>query len=277
MMLTQRGDTSHLMTWTLQTQLENPSTPIENEIAAMGPWFHNLHLPDGTQTAPNHPLGDFPSFKWGQLADYVPEDLTGWTALDIGCNSGFYSFELARRGATVRAVDVEPHYLRQARWAAKLYGLEDRITFEELPLYDLARESGTYDIVWFMGVLYHLRYPLLALDIIGRKVDRLMVMQSLTTDDREVVSDTSHLMFDDIQRMTNPGWPKMSFVENDLLGDSTNWWIPNEACLQAMLRSSGFDIQAQPALGTFVCTPMDAAKTQFRFEGELKSASGRQD
>ncbi|HEX2099456.1 MAG TPA: DUF1698 domain-containing protein, partial [Candidatus Synoicihabitans sp.] len=65
----------------------------------LAPWFHNIHLPDGTQTAPNHPLGDFPRFKWQQIADHLPHDLTGWRVLDIGCNAGFYTVELARRGA----------------------------------------------------------------------------------------------------------------------------------------------------------------------------------
>ena len=71
---------------------------LADDIAALGPWFHNLHLPDGTQTVPDHFLGDFPTFKWEQIRDYLPADLAGWTALDIGCNAGFYSFELARRG-----------------------------------------------------------------------------------------------------------------------------------------------------------------------------------
>ncbi len=78
--------------------LEAPAAQ-DGDIAALGPWFHNLHLPDGRQTAPGHPLGDFPSFKWRELAPSLPQDLTGWSALDIGCNAGFYSFELARRGA----------------------------------------------------------------------------------------------------------------------------------------------------------------------------------
>src|SRR3954462_896239 len=93
------------------------------EAAALGPWFHNLHLPDGAQTAPDHPLGDFPSFKWKQLGPALPEHLDGCRALDIGCNAGFYSFELARRGADVLAIDHDPHYLRQARWAAAQYEL----------------------------------------------------------------------------------------------------------------------------------------------------------
>src|SRR3954454_5778995 len=105
------------------TETCSPSTAddaaMAGEIARLGPWFHNLHLPDGTQTCPDHWLGDFPSFKWRQIAGSIPEDLTGWTCLDIGCNAGFYSFELARRGATVTAIDLDERYLRQARWASK--------------------------------------------------------------------------------------------------------------------------------------------------------------
>lgn len=76
-----------------------PVGALAHEIARRGPWFHNLHLPDGAETAPNHPLGDFPQLKWLELSSHLPDELTGWSALDIGCNSGFYSIELARRGA----------------------------------------------------------------------------------------------------------------------------------------------------------------------------------
>lgn len=121
-------------------------------IEALAPWFHNLHLPDGEQTAPNHPLGDFPSFKWRQIAPHVPDDLDGLQVLDIGCNAGFYSFQLAARGARVTAIDIDPHYLAQARWASRRFGLEDRIEFRCMQLYDLARERSQFDLVWFMGV-----------------------------------------------------------------------------------------------------------------------------
>ena len=83
------------------SEAASKTASLADDIAALGPWFHNLHLPDGTQTAPGHFLGDFPTFKWEQIRDHLPTDLSGWTALDIGCNAGFYSFELARRGATV--------------------------------------------------------------------------------------------------------------------------------------------------------------------------------
>jgi tRNA (mo5U34)-methyltransferase len=257
---------------TLQSQLLSPKTETESAIARMGPWFHNLHLPDGTQTAPDHPLGDFPSFKWQQLKDLIPADLEGWQILDIGCNSGFYSYELAKRGATVTAIDMDEHYLRQARWAAKQYGLESKITFKQMGLYDLARCEETYDLVWFMGVLYHLRYPLLGLDIVSRKVKRLLVIQSLTTNDPAISTNTDDLKLEDINRMSQPGWPAMAFVENELFGDPTNWWLSNEAGLQAMLRTAGMQIQEHPAPGTYICAP-DAA-TPFQHGVELEAATG---
>src|SRR3954447_19506754 len=94
------------------------SDELGRQIARLAPWFHNLHLPSGHQTAPDHPLGDFPAWKWGQIAPHVPADLSGQRVLDIGCNAGFYSFQLAARGAEVLAIDTDEHYLGQARWAA---------------------------------------------------------------------------------------------------------------------------------------------------------------
>jgi tRNA (mo5U34)-methyltransferase len=106
------------MTRPLEQTVKSRHERLE-EIAALAPWFHNLHLPDGTETAPSHFLGEFPRYKWQALAPHLPKRLDGWTALDIGCNAGYYTFELARRGARVTGIDVDPHYLRQAEWAAR--------------------------------------------------------------------------------------------------------------------------------------------------------------
>jgi hypothetical protein len=100
---------------------------LQAQIEALGPWFHNLHLPGGVQTAPHHFIGgDFPRFKWLEIAPHIPQDLRGWRVLDVGCNAGFYSFELARRGASVLAIDVEDLYLTQARWAAACWACRTR-------------------------------------------------------------------------------------------------------------------------------------------------------
>ena len=71
---------------------------IEHRIQELGSWFQNLDL-NGVRTAPDHFLGDYPADKFSRFSHLVPEDLTGRTVLDIGCNAGFYSFEMRRRGA----------------------------------------------------------------------------------------------------------------------------------------------------------------------------------
>ena len=246
---------------------------LEEEIAALGPWFHNLHLPDGTQTVPDHYLGDFPTFKWEQIRDHLPVDLAGWTALDIGCNAGFYSFELARRGAAVTGVDHDPHYLRQARWAARQFGLENRVRFLEMQVYDLAASPEGYDLVLFMGVLYHLRYPLLGLDIVARRVRRRMIFQTLTMPGEDVREMPADLPIDERDVMTEPWWPKMAFIEHRLAGDPTNWWAPNHACVEAMLRSAGLRVLERPGHEIYVCEPGPPQPAWV--EAEMRAATGR--
>lgn len=227
----------------------------QDEIASLGEWFHNLHLPDGAQTAPDHPLGDFPAYKWEHLSAHIPHDLTGWTVLDIGCNAGFYSFELAKRGATVTGIDRDPRYLAQAEWAARQYGLEDRVTFRQMQVYDLAHIDETFDLVLFMGVFYHLRYPMLGLDIVSQRVRRMMVFQTLTMPGDEVYENIYDLHFGNRERMLAPGWPKMAFIEDTFAGDPTNWWAPNHACVEAMLRAGGMRVTKAIGQEIYLCAP----------------------
>ena len=113
------------------------------------------------------------------FAGALPADLSGKSVLDIGCNGGFYSIQMKRRGAErVLAIDSDPDYLAQARFAAEIAGCE--ITFELLSVYDVGSLHERFDLVLFMGVLYHLRHPLLALDLIRENVaGDLMVFQSM--------------------------------------------------------------------------------------------------
>ncbi len=240
---------------TLQATGGGTAGEQDEDIRRLGPWFHNLHLPGGRQTAPNHPLGDFPAFKWAQLAPCLPEDLSGWRVLDIGCNAGFYSFELAKRGADVLGIDHDEHYLEQARWAARQFGLETRTRFERRGVYELAHDPQTYDLILFMGVFYHLRYPLLALDLVARRVKRLMVFQSLSMPGDAVMEDTDSKRIDERKVMLEPGWPKMAFIEHQLAGDPTNWWAPNRAGIIAMLRSAGLLVEREPGDEMFLCRP----------------------
>ena len=159
---------------------------IEEKIAKLGPWFHNMVL-DGALTAPNHFLGDYPQVKFVRFADAIPQDLTGKAVLDIGCNGGFYSLEMKRRGAArVLGIDTDEHYLRQARFAAEVRGLE--VEFRRMPVWDVAALGERFDLVIFMGVLYHLRHPLLALDLIHEHVAKdLLLFQSMQRGSRELI------------------------------------------------------------------------------------------
>src|SRR5947209_7367681 len=95
-----------------------PREEIERRVRELGDWFQNLDL-NGVHTAPNHFLGDYPNFKWRAFEHAIPADLSGRTVLDIGCNAGFYSLEMKRRGAArVVGIDSDSAYLAQARFAA---------------------------------------------------------------------------------------------------------------------------------------------------------------
>lgn len=248
------------------------------DIERLGPWFHNLHLPDGSQTAPEHPLGDFPRYKWDVLAPHLPRRVDGWTVLDVGSNAGFYAFELAQRGARVTGIDVDPHYLDQARWAAREFGLESSVEFRHMQVYDLARSEEQFDLVLFLGVFYHLRYPLLGLDIVARRAARLLVFQTLTTEEMEVQPDTGDRSLDERSALREPGWPRMAFIEHQFAGDPTNWWVPNHAAALAMLRSSGLHVRSHLGHELYICEPMtphSPDRAPYDYTQELRAATGR--
>lgn len=233
--------------------------PLAGAIRELGPWFHNLHLPDGVQTAPDHPLGDFPAFKWAAVKPHLPERLDGWEVLDIGCNAGFYSFELARRGARVTAMDHDMRYLSQAHWAARQLDLDNRIAFRHGDIHELASRSERYDLVLFLGVFYHLRYPLLGLNLAASASRRLLLVQSLATGAPSADIDTTDPGYAGRERLREDAWPKLAFVEHELAGDPTNWWVPNPPAMQAMLRSAGLQINARPDEDTYLCERTAAA------------------
>ncbi|HEX6957362.1 MAG TPA: TIGR04290 family methyltransferase [Ferrovibrio sp.] len=225
---------------------------IERQIRALAPWFHNMTLA-GVETAPEHFLGNYPSVKWAHFRDALPQDLTGRTVLDIGCNAGFFSIEMKRRGASrVVGIDSDPHYLRQAEFAAGISGVE--VEFHEMSVYELARLGERFDIVLFMGVLYHLRHPLLALDLIYEWVAAdMLVCQAMQRGSGEVEPMAEDYPFSETAVFDAPGAPKLHFVEHRYAEDPTNWWIPNRACMEAMLRSAGFVIEARPEPEVYIC------------------------
>lgn len=228
---------------------------LEQKVRQLGDWFHNIDLL-GVATAPNHFLGDFPSVKWQHIASAIPADLSGAAVLDIGCNGGFYSLEMKRRGADrVLGIDVDDRYLNQARFAAQTLGLE--IEFQRLSVYEIDRIPGQFDYVFFMGVFYHLRYPVLALDKVAKKIcpEGRLVFQSMLRGSDEVKAWKENYLFWETEMFRDAAYPAMYFVEHSYANDQTNWWIPNRAAGEAVLRSSGFEIVDHPEAETWICQP----------------------
>jgi tRNA (mo5U34)-methyltransferase len=238
---------------------------IEARARALGPWFHNHDL-EGVSTAPDHFLGDYPRVKWKRFEHAIAADLRGKSVLDIGCNGGFYAIEMKRRGAArVLGIDRDERYLAQARFAAEVRGVD--VELRRMSVYDVGHLRERFDLVFFMGVLYHLRYPQLALDLLRRHVvGHTLVFQSMLRGSDEVMSPDSDYPFGETQVFDSPGYPKLHFVERGYSGDSTNWWIPNRACAEAMVRSAGFEIVDHPEAEVYVCRPRYGEPADWREE-----------
>ena len=188
-------------------------------------WRHRIRLPDGSITPGTQDTDAL------LAASGLPQDLSGLSVLDIGCSDGFYSFECERRGAAhVLAVDnFSSVFIDRADgfFRAKQL-LDSNVDFLAGDLFDLRpAELGRFDVVLFLGVLYHLRHPLLGLDRVADLCapGGLVILES---EIGEIDADVAE--------------PFMQFVEDGSINhDPTNWWIPSIQCVAALMRSSGLE------------------------------------
>ncbi len=233
------------------------SADIRQQVEALGEWFQNLDL-KGVATAPRHYLGDYPANKWRRIGPALPARLDGLSVLDIGCNAGFHALECKRRGARrVLGIDADARYLAQARFAAAVLNLE--VAFEHRSVYALAELDERFDYVFFLGLIYHLRYPLYALDLAARLTRRRLVFQTMLRGSAQVAPPAPDYDFWDRSPFRRPEFPKLYFIERSYAGDPTNWWIPNRAAAEAMLRSAGLEPVAHPEPETWICAPTGRA------------------
>jgi tRNA (mo5U34)-methyltransferase len=234
---------------------------IRERVQQLAPWFHNLDL-DGVQTAPDHFLGNYPVEHWRTFQDVVPWNLEGRTVLDVGCNAGFFSLRLKERGARrVVGIDSDPRYLAQARFAAEVAGLD--IEFQRMSVYEVPQLRERFDLVLFLGVLYHLRHPMLALDLLHEHVvGDLMVFQTMMRGSTEADPVAPDYPFEERRVFERADFPKLHFIEHKYAQDPTNWWIPNRACAEAMLRSAGFTVVRHPAPEVFLCRRGDTIERE---------------
>jgi tRNA (mo5U34)-methyltransferase len=230
----------------------NANDDLERQVRSLDVWFQNFNLGD-VKTAPDHPLGDYPKIKWDRFSCAIPQDLRQMSVLEVGCNAGFYAFEMKKRGAhRVVGIDTDLHYLRQAEFIREWLQLD--VEFRHLSVYRVEELREQFDIVLFLGVLYHLRYPLLALDLLRHHATRdLLVAQSMLRGSAQAGSLKDDYSFWETEVFLRAEFPKLHFVENRYAGDPTNWWVPNQACLEAMLRAAGFQIVEHPEDEVYIC------------------------
>lgn len=198
---------------------------IKDGVAARN-WFHCIHLPYGIVTPGTREPNAWDMYR-------LPAKLTGKRVIDIGAWDGGFSYEAERRGAaSVTAMDLWGNLKKEPGTGG--YGwdnftfahdaLESKVQAINRNVYEICPEMGVYDLVIFLEVLYHLQDPFLGL----RKVASLVASQG------KLVLETW------IDCVAAP-YPAMAFYEgSELNGDPTNWWGPNQACVEALLRSVGF-------------------------------------
>jgi tRNA (mo5U34)-methyltransferase len=190
-------------------------------------WFHTIDLGDGIVT----PGRDESARKLSWVG--LPRDLGGRSVLDVGAWDGFFSFEAERRGAA-RVVAVDGPAWREPAWGPGGYGtkagfelarraLRSSVEDRELDLEDISPETlGRFDVVLFLGVLYHLKHPWPVLERVASVCDGLLIVET-------------HADLLDLRR------PAMALYPGaEIAGDASNWWGPNVAALTAMLREEGF-------------------------------------
>ena len=185
-------------------------------------WYHSFELPDGTR------IEGFNEIDWlrKRYARFrIPADLTGKRVLDIGAWDGWFSFEAERRGAAVTAIDC----VEVANFLEIRKKLASRVSYRILDFYELPKAGlGAFDFVFCLGILYHLKHPLLALEIVCALTTDTAIVESFVID-----GGTWQDHQDEV--------PTMEFYETDELGNQLDNWIgPTVSCLMAMCRAAGF-------------------------------------
>jgi tRNA (mo5U34)-methyltransferase len=213
---------------------------IQRLVAEHGRWWQEIELAPGIVT----PGDDSNRMKLPILdALGLPRDLRGKQALDIGCSDGYFSFELEKRGAAVVAIDFVPETYSGFATARQILG--SRVDYRMDNVYNLTPESyGAFDVVLFLGVLYHLRKPLAALDAIRSvmKEGAQLFVGTMLIDEYFLLPDGTTTTLDalDPRLKDVPLW---QFYPGDSLnGDYTNAFAPNRRALEAALQEAQFRV-----------------------------------
>jgi len=222
------------MTPPVPVPLTKEEEKILERISSIPYWFHQIEVAPGIFTP-----GASSTFQKLERFE-IPQDLSGKRVLDIGCYEGFFTFECERRGAEVVAIDIIPPGPASGfSLAYELVG--SRATFHQASIYDLNPEQfGMFDLVLCLGVIYHLRHPLLGLDHARSVCKDKFIVETQICDKYFIDAERKPVDLN----MIAPSLaqvPMAQFYPGDELNrDASNWWSPNLPALDGMLRTSGF-------------------------------------
>src|ERR1051325_5801172 len=243
---------------------------IQERIEKLGPWFHCIELGDGLATKTASAVGEpveHPGPTWEKVRACLPEDVSGKSVLDVGCNAGFYAVELKRRGAgRVVGLDSQRSLVRQAalvREAGRVVGLDSQrslvrqaafvrdvlgleIEYKRASVYDLdPRESGQFDIVLALGLIYHCKHLVLALERLYAVTRELLILETAVYPPKKAPASFAY----DVGGL-RPTLHPLAYVENPSEAKEAvyNWFLPGVESLRALLRNVGFDsVEVFPA------------------------------
>lgn len=215
---------------------------ILSELERLQPWFHRIDLGGGLFTKTESVMGepvDHPWGPWQTIQKCLPEDLRGKSLLDVGCNAGFYAFEAKRRGAArVLGVDGQRQHVRQALFVRKALGIEG-VEFRRMNVYELTRRNvGQFDITLALGLIYHLKHPVLALENLYEVTKELLVIETAIMPPEHTPASFTHPLGADVMRLH-----ALAYVENPTGAKEQvfNWFLPGVEALVALVRNTGFD------------------------------------
>lgn len=224
---------------------------IQERIEKLGPWFHCIELGDGLVTKTASAVGEpveHPRPTWEKVRACLPEDVSGKSVLDVGCNAGFYAVELKRRGASrVVGVDSQRSLVRQAAFVRDVLGLD--IEYERASVYDLdPRELGQFDVVLALGLIYHCKHLVLALERLYCVTRELLILETAVYPPKKAPASFAY----DVGGL-RPVLHPLAYVENPPEAKEAvfNWFLPGVESLRALLRNVGFDsVEVFPATHT---------------------------
>ena len=214
---------------------------ILDGLKVLEPWFHRIDLGDGIFTKTESVMGepvDHPRETWEVIQRCLPDDLTGKSVMDVGCNGGFYCVEAKRRGARrVLGVDGQRQHVRQALFVRKVLGLD--LEFRRFSVYDLDPATvGVFDITLALGLVYHLKHLVLALERLYEVTRELLIVETaIVPPDQTPPSFVQSL--GEIRQTLHP----IFYAENppEAKEQVYNWFLPSPEALRALLKNTGFE------------------------------------